>query len=169
MTRRPPKLRTPENADRICELLAEGHTLRQIARQLGCEAPAITCWVREDQDKGGAVIALRYAHAREQGCERMADELIEICDADCTVDGKPDNALVQQARLRVDTRKWMLSKMLPKKYGDRVTQEIVGEDGGALVTRIELIPVDPRPRLTEADTASVGEAAAIPLRAITSR
>ena len=36
MTKRP-KLRTRENADRICELLSEGHTLRQIARELGCE------------------------------------------------------------------------------------------------------------------------------------
>ena len=116
MTKRP-KLRTPENADRICELLAEGHTLRQIARELRIEsASSITDWVRDD-----SAFAAQDARARDAGYERMADDLIEISDADCTVDGKPDNALVQQARLRVDTRKWLLSKMLPKRYGDRVT------------------------------------------------
>jgi hypothetical protein len=74
----------------------------------------------------------------------MADELIEIADADCTVDGKPDNALVQQARLRVDTRKWILSKMLPKRYGDRVTTEVTGDPNAPLLTRIELVAVSPK-------------------------
>ena len=76
----------------------------------------------------------------------MADELVEISDADCTVDGKPDNALVQQARLRVDTRKWLLSKMLPKRYVDRVTQELIGDGDRPIVSRIELVPVAPAPR-----------------------
>jgi hypothetical protein len=74
----------------------------------------------------------------------MADELVEISDADCTVDGKPDNALVQQARLRVDTRKWILSKMLPKRYGDRVTTEVTGDPNAPLLTRIELVAVSPK-------------------------
>ena len=76
-----------------------------------------------DQDAGGT-FSQRYARARDAGYERMADELVEISDADCTADGKPDNALVQQARLRVETRKWILSKMLPKRYGDRITAEM---------------------------------------------
>ena len=114
MTKRP-KLRTRENANRICELLGEGHTLRQVARQLGCDYSAILHWVREDQEAGGT-FSHQYARARESGYELMADELVEISDSDCTVDGEPNNALVQQARLRVDTRKWMLSKMLPKRY-----------------------------------------------------
>ena len=80
--------------------------------------------------------------ARNAGYERMADEIIAISDADCTVDGKPDNAL--QARLRVDTRKWLLSKMLPKRYGDRVTQELVGDGDQPIVSRIELVPIAPR-------------------------
>jgi hypothetical protein len=50
MTKRP-KLRTPENADRICALLAEGRTLRQIARELRIEsASSITDWVRGDAE-----------------------------------------------------------------------------------------------------------------------
>ena len=49
--------------------------------------------------------------------------------------------------------------MLPKKYGDRVTQEIAGEAAAPLITRIELVPVDPRPRPeADAEAASAGEA-----------
>ena len=44
--------------------------------------------------------------------------------------------------MRVDTRKWLLSKLLPKKYGDRV--EITGDAATPVITRIELVPVMPR-------------------------
>ena len=57
--------------------------------------------------------------------------------------GEPNNALVQQARLACDNRKWLLSKLLPHQYGDKVTQEIVGDADRPLVTRIELVPVEP--------------------------
>jgi hypothetical protein len=41
-----------------------------------------------------------------------------------------DHEHVQRSRLRVDARKWLLSKLLPKQYGDRV--EVTGKDGGPL-------------------------------------
>jgi len=67
----------------------------------------------------------------------MADELVELADADCIgPDGRPDNALVQQHRLQVDTWKWLLSKMLPKRFGDRVTTEIAGSAAAPLITRM---------------------------------
>jgi hypothetical protein len=86
----------------------------------------------------------------------MADEVIEISDADCTVDGKPDNALVQQARLRVDTRKWLLSKMLPRRFGDRVTTEVAGDPDAPLLTRIELVAVPARPSRPAEDGREYG-------------
>jgi len=74
--------------------------------------------------------------------------------------------LVQQARLRSDNRRWLLSKLASKKYGDRVTQEIVGEDGGVVISRIELVPIDPRPRQGElsADGDEAGEVRRFPPR-----
>jgi hypothetical protein len=48
-----------------------------------------------------------------------------------------------------DNRKWILARMLPKQYGDKVTQELVGDGDRPLVTRIELVPVAPRPRAIE--------------------
>jgi hypothetical protein len=169
MTKRP-KLRSVANGNRICQFLAEGFSLRQIGRELGCDASAIAHWVREDQDAGGA-FSQQYARAREIGFGMMSEEIIAISDANYTgPDGFVDNGAVQQAKLRSDNRKWYLSKMLPKRYGDRITTEITGEDGGALITKIELVPVAARPRPeADAEVASAGEAAATPLRAITSR
>ena len=52
---------------------------------------------------------VRYTRAREQGYERMAEEILEISDDNYTgSDGRGDNALVQQARFRVDARRWLL-------------------------------------------------------------
>jgi hypothetical protein len=51
---------------------------------------------------------------------------------------------VQQARLRVDTRKWILSRMLPRRFGDRVTTEVTADPNAPLLTRIELVAVPPR-------------------------
>ena len=44
-------------------------------------------------------------------------------------------------KLQIDTRKWMLSKMLPKIYGDKL--ELTGDKENPLqtVTRIELVPM----------------------------
>lgn len=121
------KLRTPENADRICALLAEGYTLRQVAKEIGIEsASSITDWVRVDEQ-----FSARYARAMDFRCERMAEELLEISD-DGSNDwmvreqesGEPitvaDHEHIARSKLRVDSRKWLLSKMMPKKYGDRL-------------------------------------------------
>ena len=41
-----------------------------------------------------------------------------------------DHEHIARSRLRVDSRKWMLSKMIPKIYGDRLVTELTGKDGG---------------------------------------
>lgn len=58
--------------------------------------------------------AERYARAREVRNDRLAEETLRIADeASTTGDG------VAKARLQVDTRKWLLAKLAPKKYGER--------------------------------------------------
>lgn len=97
----------------------------------------------------------QYARARELGYLSMADELTEIADddsGDIKIDGegneRHDTEFSARSRLRLDTRKWLLSKALPKVYGDKLA--VTGADGGALkseVTIIELvaepIPAEP--------------------------
>lgn len=104
-----PTTYTQEIADEICRRLAEGETLRAICRDMGLAIGTVLGWVRDDRDG----FAERYARARDIGYEVMADELIDIADG-----GSDD---WQRDRLRVDARKWLLAKALPKRYGDRVT------------------------------------------------
>jgi hypothetical protein len=47
----------------------------------------------------------------------------------------PNGVAVQRSRLMVDTRKWLMSKLAAKKYGDKVQTEISGPEGGALIVR----------------------------------
>ena len=64
----------------------------------------------------------QYARAKQQQMEVLADEILEISDANVL-----DASQVQHAKLRVDTRKWLMSKLLPKKYGDRLDVTSSGE------------------------------------------
>ena len=69
----------------------------------------------------------QYARAREAQADKLAEESLQIADdgrSDTYLDAegneKTDNEAIQRSRLRVDTRKWLASKMAPKKYGDKV-------------------------------------------------
>ena len=92
---------------------------------------------------GRAAALVRGTRARQVGYSALADEIIAISDADYTgPDGHADHALVAQARLRCDSRRWLLAKVLPKQYGDKV--EVVGDANAPILTRIELVAVPPR-------------------------
>lgn len=94
----------------------------------------------------------QYATAREIGYQSMADEIIEIADDSSfdVIKGDEETAdrvnaeFVARSRLKVDTRKWLLSKALPKVYGDKVALT-GGSEGDAPLTviqRIERVIVD---------------------------
>lgn len=72
-------------------------------------------------------LAEDYAHAREDLIERIASEVMDLADSEVpeTGDGKKDWQAIQKHKLQVDTRKWLLSKLAPKKYGDRL--ELAGD------------------------------------------
>lgn len=127
---------TAEIAARICEGLAEGRSLRDVC--LDDDMPAestVRAWALEDREGFSA----QYARAREIGYHAMADELMDIADNGMNDwmerRGEEDAGWVangehiQRSRLRVDTRKWMLSKVLPKVYGDKQQLEHSGEIG----------------------------------------
>ena len=85
----------------------------------------------------------QYARAREVQAEVLADELTDIADdaaGDFTKDkdGKTtvDHENIQRSRLRVDTRKWVASKLLPKRYGDKMQH--TGDGGGPIRVRPDL-------------------------------
>ena len=129
-------------AEDICDRLAAGESLRRICRDPGMpDEKAVRKWAHEDSERGRA-FGPQYARARTIGYERLVEDLLEIAD-DRSFIGSPDaNAIVQQQRLAFEARRWLLSKVFPKLYGDKV--EIVGDPDAPIVTRIELVPVQPR-------------------------
>jgi hypothetical protein len=128
---RPSKF-TKELAARICERLAAGESLRAICRDGDMPSgPTVRGWVLKDED-----FSKQYTLARELGYQEMADEIIEISDessGDSYKDAngvlRTDQEVVGRSRLRVDTRKWLLSKCLPKIYGDKQQLEVSGNLG----------------------------------------
>lgn len=120
---------TQKLANEICDRLKQGESLRAICRDdhMPDEA-AVRQWVLDDV-KG---FHPQYIRARQLGYERLAEDIIEIADEEVgvLVSGATDTGAVNKQRLRIDTRKWMLSKMLPKIYGDKITTELTGVDGG---------------------------------------
>jgi hypothetical protein len=114
----------PAVGNEILERLADGDSLASICRDEGMpDERSVRRWARNHGD-----FADHYAAARRLGYEKRADELLEIADdssADWIDTGNGnrvfDSVHVNRARLMIDTRKWLLSKMLPKVYGDHVT------------------------------------------------
>ena len=114
---------TPELADTICEQLALGRSMRSIC--LEEEMPAMQTiwrWLREKED-----FSEQYARAKQESADAMSEELLEIAD-------NPSNEDVNRDRLRVDARKWLMSKMKPKKYGDKMD---VTSDGKAITVSFD--------------------------------
>lgn len=75
----------------------------------------------------------QYTYAREAQADEMADQIIEIADdglndtyLDEEGNKRTDQDVIARSRLRVDARKWLASKMAPKKYGDKVQTELSG-------------------------------------------
>jgi hypothetical protein len=135
---------TPEIASEICERLIEGESLRAICINDDMPSAATVCrWLGKHPD-----FREQYAHARVAQADTLADEMLDIADdgtndwmekknSEGDVVGVEYNGdAVQRSRLRVDARKWLASKLAPKKYGERVTQEHTGAEGGPVAFTI---------------------------------
>lgn len=126
---------TPEIGSIICDGLAAGRSLRSICSDDGMPVISTVCKWNLDNVQG---FSEQYARARRMQAELLADELFSIADDgtnDVVVEegenGKTftrtDHDVINRSRLRVDTRKWYLSKVLPKIYGDKLDLNHSGE------------------------------------------
>lgn len=123
-----PSIYSQELGLKICERLANGESLRAICK--GEEFPTkstVLRWIIDGEHKD---FSDQYAKAREVQAEVLADEIIEISDTTklgIINELGPDGAVIKtreedmlgHRRLQVDTRKWYLSKVLPKKFGEK--------------------------------------------------
>lgn len=140
---------TQELADLICERLAEGQSLRTVCR--ADDMPAMSSvfrWLRLDEK-----FSEQYARAKENAADAVFEEMMDIADDGTNdwmerldKDQKPigwmlNGEHVQRSKLRIDTRKWQLSKMKPKKYGDSIA--VTGKDGAPLAPPVILPTMAP--------------------------
>lgn len=112
-----PTKRTDQVIEQILAAITAGDPLRKACDAAGVGASTFMGWVASDED-----LAERYARAKRLQAELLAAELVEIADTEpgTTDSGGTDTGKVQHLKLRVDTRKWILAKLLPKVYGDKL-------------------------------------------------
>ena len=123
---------SPELTARICERLAIGESLRSICRDDDMPSMAsIFLWLGKHPE-----FSEQYTRAREAQAEAHADRIVEIADDD-TLD--PNHK-----RIMVDARKWVASKLKPKRYGDKAEVEHSG-NVGLTVNVLRLTDADNNP------------------------
>ena len=124
-------------AKKVLEGMHGGLSCFKACQAAGVPHSTFIGWVNVDTE-----LADRYTRAREDLLERMAQEVLELSDVDVGLqpDGKRDWAAVQKHKLQVDTRKWLLSKLAPKKFGDKL--ELTGDpDRPLAIQKIERVVV----------------------------
>ena len=124
-----------ELVDKICEQIALGYSLRAVTKDESIPPMGtIMRWLAERDETGSykyPAFREQYARACEERTEAMAEDILDIADDGASdymeierKDGTTTEVLnkeaVQRSRLRVDTRKWLMAKMKPKKYGDHL-------------------------------------------------
>lgn len=125
---------SPEIVSLLCERLAEGISLRTVC--LADDMPSkatVFNWLRKHPE-----FVDQYTRAKEESAYAHFEDMMDIAD-DGTNDWmeahdkdgesrgwRENGEAIQRSRLRVETRKWALSKLLPKKFGEKVQTEHSG-------------------------------------------
>jgi hypothetical protein len=91
----------------------------------------------------------QYAHARDIGLDCLADRALEVAETPLVAERRVQKAdgsveittldAVDRSRLTVDTLKWYLCKLAPKKYGDKIDATLQGPDGGPIQTEHTIV------------------------------
>jgi hypothetical protein len=138
-------------AAEICAGIAQGRSLRSICADE--EMPVLSTvmlWLRHHRE-----FSEQYDRSRLDRCDAFAEEILEISDdaSEDYIEGERgtvgNSAAVNRSKLRVDTRKWLMSRMLPKKYGDKVEQTLRGDSEAPVV--VELVAAGPDDVVPEGD------------------
>lgn len=132
-----PTVYSGDVADAICEMIASGKSVRTICAEDSFPSMStVFKWLRENEE-----FSQQYVRAREAQADTLFDEVLSIADQYVSMADKLDVDHIQRARLRIDARKWMASKLQPKKYGDKldIDQKTTHEAGNSLQGLMERI------------------------------
>jgi hypothetical protein len=112
--------------DSILDAIEEGKSLRKTLKEIGPSSKTFYEWLDADAEK-----IKRYARACDDRAEALLDEMLDIVDetdkdimqmevGDGITVEKVNHEAIQRSRLRYDARRWLVSKLNPKKYGDKL-------------------------------------------------
>lgn len=136
-----PEIYSDEAADKILEQIATtSKSLKTICEDETLPSVrTIFRWLRDNDE-----FRQQYTRAKEEQADFLIEEMVDICDdgtndfmtivkgdQEYTVENKE---WTSRSKLRVETRKWIASKLKPKKYSDKTSHEITGKDGAPLNT-----------------------------------
>lgn len=136
---------TAELAERICEGIAGGESLRQVCTQEGMpEERTVYRWLWKQPE-----FCQNYARAREYRADYLAEEALAIADDDSKdilqvgeggdIRSLTNSAAVQRSKLQFEARKWAAAQMAPKKWGQQNSKfEHTGADGGPMTAIINI-------------------------------
>lgn len=136
-----PTLYSKAMANKICERIMQGQALGTVASEVKVDTVTIYRWIEKHPE-----FRNMYAHAREWQADLLADEILAIADEPMTVDVliggemRPVVSMVavKHARLRIDARKWYVSKLAPKKYGNRLNTTVSRPNGGPVQVQVKM-------------------------------
>ena len=119
-----------ELADEICKRISEGRSVNRISRQDDMPVRStIYRWITEKPE-----FKDKYERALKEREDYHFDEMLDIADL-----VEEDNIKIQKAKLMIDTRKWVLSRMNPKKYGDKAGEtETIDDNPTPVSVNIEV-------------------------------
>jgi hypothetical protein len=130
-----PSVFSPAIEDEICARIIAGESLRSICQD--DHMPGQSTVFEWLENSAYADFRSRYAQARARAAEAFEDEIIDVARTATAEDAAAK-------RLHVDTLKWVMSKRAPKVYGDKITQEHTGPDGGPVqVSEVRRVIVRP--------------------------
>ena len=115
-----------EIIERVFSNIEDGISTRKAIVNNNISSSTFFRWLDDDEE-----LSKQYARACELRAEALLDEMLEIVDdgardvlmqdiGDGVIVEKVNNEVIQRSRLRYDARKWLISKLAPKKYGDKI-------------------------------------------------
>lgn len=130
----------------IFEKIESGSSLRKALLEVRLSSKTFYEWLEADESK-----VKQYARATEDRAEALLDEMFDIVDdssndvlemdiGDGIINTRTNNEVIQRSRLRYDARKWLISKLNPKKYGDKIDVDHTSK--GEKITAISIIDID---------------------------
>lgn len=151
-----PAIYAPAIAETILERLMDGQSLRKICEDEAMPSRStVLRWLAADTEGFEA----KYARARVAQLMGEADALLELADQSrigmkTTTKGNGDietveGDMIERTRMQIETRKWLLEKLIPKKYGAKL--ELSGDPTNPIQHSVTIGPEEAYKRMLSGD------------------